>query len=49
MLCWPGGHRLKETRRAVQVRAFKGVAENQKSEITGRYGDIHVVLRLEAQ
>jgi hypothetical protein len=27
-----GVHRLKEARRAVQVRAFKGVVENQKSQ-----------------
>jgi hypothetical protein len=28
------GHCLKEARRAVQVRAIKGVAENQKSDGT---------------
>jgi len=32
---WPGGHRLKEARRAVQVRTIKGVAANQESESTG--------------
>jgi hypothetical protein len=29
---WLRRHRFKEARRAVQVRAIKGVAENQKSE-----------------
>jgi len=30
---WPEWHRLKEARRAVQVRAIKkGVVENQKSQ-----------------
>jgi hypothetical protein len=33
---WPGGHRLK-TQRALQVRAVKGVAKNQKSEGARRY------------
>jgi hypothetical protein len=32
MQAWLRGHRLKEARRAVQVRAVKGVVENQKSE-----------------
>ena len=31
MQAWPGGHRLKEAQRALQVRAVKGVAKNQKS------------------
>jgi hypothetical protein len=31
----PGGHCLKEAQRAVQVRAVKGVAENQKSDSAG--------------
>jgi hypothetical protein len=31
------GHRLKEAQRAVQVRAIKGVVENQKSENAGCY------------
>jgi ATP-dependent DNA ligase len=34
---WLRGHRFKEARRAVQVRAIKGVAENQKSEGTRRH------------
>jgi hypothetical protein len=32
---WPTEHRLKEAQRALQVRAVKGVAENQKSERAG--------------
>jgi hypothetical protein len=34
---WPGGRRLKEAQRAVQVRAIKGVAENQKSKRASGY------------
>jgi hypothetical protein len=34
---WLGGHRLKETGCAVQVRAIKGVAENQKSQSASGY------------
>jgi hypothetical protein len=34
---WPMVQRLKEARLAVQVRAIKGVVENQKSESACRY------------
>jgi hypothetical protein len=30
-------HRLEEARRTVQIRAIKGVAENQKSECAGSH------------
>jgi hypothetical protein len=45
---WPRGHCLKEARRAVQVRAIKGVAENQKSESPRRNANIRwdVLIRL---
>jgi hypothetical protein len=36
-VCQPGGHRFKEARRTIQIRAIKGVAENQKSEGTGSH------------
>jgi hypothetical protein len=38
----PRGHRLKEAQRAVQVRAIKGLAENQKSKRSGSHTRVPV-------